>query len=251
MTPHDFTVPVPGGTISGRDFGGPGPDVILLHSVGYSIDAWAEFAPRLAEFARVAMFDMRGHGQSDCELEDPMDMVRDIPMVAQALGMEKPLVVAHMFGGGVAAILAATDPDFMGGLCLIDGPATGDQATYRELLHLFATKEVLATLVERVGLGRHGVGRESHEAFVEEMASRQAKDWLSMASGHERARATDLRVTRVAADGSWVRRPTIEGLKTIMLLPEDFPAHPGPSCSRGCACPCGPCSRRTATTPVA
>ncbi len=62
MTPHDFTVPVPGGTISGRDFGGPGPDVILLHSVGYSIDAWAEFAPRLAEFARVAMFDMRGHG---------------------------------------------------------------------------------------------------------------------------------------------------------------------------------------------
>lgn len=118
MTPHDFTVPVPGGTISGRDFGGPGPDVILLHSVGYSIDAWAEFAPRLAEFARVAMFDMRGHGQSDCELEDPMDMVRDIPMVAQALGMEKPLVVAHMFGGGVAAILAATDRDFMGGLCL-------------------------------------------------------------------------------------------------------------------------------------
>lgn len=227
MPSRDFTVTVPGGTLSGRDFGGTGQDVILLHSVGYSVDTWAEFAPRLAEFCRVVMFDMRGHGQSACEINDPLELVRDIPRVADALGMTRPLVVAHMWGGGVASILAKLEPDFMGGLCLIDGPATDTQANYRDLLHLFATDAVLKDLTDRVGLGRRGVGRESYEAFIDEMARSQAKDWLSMASGYERARATVSRVTRVDADGSWVRRPTIEGLVKTMLLDDDVFAHPG------------------------
>ncbi|MDO5711811.1 MAG: hypothetical protein Q4P32_08760, partial [Micrococcales bacterium] len=76
----------------------------------------------------------------------------------------------------------------------------------------------IARIVERFGLGRSGQGRESLDAFVDEMASRTAKDWLAMARGHERARHSVLRAIRVAADGSWVRRPTAAGLRQLIDL---------------------------------
>ena len=71
------------------------------------------FLRRLAEFARVMVFDKRGVGLSDPvahapTLEDRMD---DIRAVMDAVGSERAALIGYSEGGAMAALYAAAHPD--------------------------------------------------------------------------------------------------------------------------------------------
>jgi class 3 adenylate cyclase len=71
------------------------------------------FLRRLAQFARVVVFDKRGVGLSDPvahtpTLEERMD---DIRVVMDAVGMERAALVGYSEGGAMSALYAAAHPD--------------------------------------------------------------------------------------------------------------------------------------------
>ncbi len=100
---------------------GDGPiDLVLIWGGFSNIEvAWEEpsfaaFMRRLAEFARVIIFDRRGCGVSDREgmnviptLEERME---DILAVLDAVGSEKASLLGTSEGGSLAALFAATHP---------------------------------------------------------------------------------------------------------------------------------------------
>ena len=101
---------------------GDGPiDLVLVWGGFSNIEvAWEEpsfaaFVRRLAEFARVILFDRRGCGVSDREginviptLEERME---DIIAVLGAVGSKKASILGTSEGGNLAALFAATHPE--------------------------------------------------------------------------------------------------------------------------------------------
>jgi class 3 adenylate cyclase len=87
----------------------------------------AHFLDRLARFSRLILFDMRGVGLSDpASLHDLPTLERwtsDAVAVLEAAGSTRAVVLGHGDGGLVALLLAATHPDRVSGLVLVDAYA--------------------------------------------------------------------------------------------------------------------------------
>lgn len=96
--------------------GGPGADAAKLRLL----------LPRLSDVAQVVVPDQRGHGHSDPGTPDTWNLARwaaDVKAFADALGIERPVVLGESFGGFVAQQYAGTYPDHPAGLILVScGP---------------------------------------------------------------------------------------------------------------------------------
>lgn len=112
-------------TIFYRVFGAPGAvPVLLMHGANYfdSYD-WVEVARKLASDRAVASFDKRGFGGSgwspskDYSLDANMG---DIQAVIGELRWQKPIVVGHSASGRLAISFAASFPDRVARLVIVD-----------------------------------------------------------------------------------------------------------------------------------
>ncbi len=87
----------------------------------------AHFLDRLAQFSRLILFDMRGVGLSDpAPLNDLPTLERwmsDAVAVLEAADSTKAVVLGHGDGGLIALLLAATFPERVSGLVLLDAYA--------------------------------------------------------------------------------------------------------------------------------
>lgn len=100
---------------------GEGYPVVLLHGIPTCPSLWRQVVPRL-HGARSLAWEMVGYGASI-----PEGRGRDISVGQQAqylaawareMGLERPVLVGHDLGGGVAQILAVRHPELVGGLVL-------------------------------------------------------------------------------------------------------------------------------------
>jgi pimeloyl-ACP methyl ester carboxylesterase len=88
------------------------------------------FAPQFEHFAReghhVVAVDLRGHGQSDKPHEDyTMQLFADdLAFLANALRLDRPVVVGHSMGGVVAFAFAALHPELPSAIVTIDAGLT-------------------------------------------------------------------------------------------------------------------------------
>ena len=83
-----------------------------------------ELVSALARFSRVLWFDMRGVGLSDRLLDAPVapeDWIDDIAAVMDAAGSERASLVAHGHAAQMALMAAATHPDRIESLVLVNG----------------------------------------------------------------------------------------------------------------------------------
>ncbi len=128
------TVPVPGGpAIAVHDLGGSGPDVFLAHAAGFHGRAWEPVARRLADRFHCIAYDVRGHGDSVVE-GDPADgwdwatLARDALAVVDALGLDRPLGLAHSSGATALLLAEAARPGTFSALYCFEpiGPPTDD-----------------------------------------------------------------------------------------------------------------------------
>lgn len=119
----DKTVELRGLEFHYREYGGQGRPVVLLHGVASSSRIWLLVGPRLGERDRVFALDQRGHGESAKPASgyDFPSVVADAAAFIETLGLDRPVVVGHSWGGNVAVELAATHPDAVAGLVLVDG----------------------------------------------------------------------------------------------------------------------------------
>jgi pimeloyl-ACP methyl ester carboxylesterase len=106
-----------------REYAGDGGAVVLLHGVASNARIWGPVAPLLVPRFRVVAVDQRGHGQSDKPPSgyDFATVTRDVRNFVEALGLERPVVVGHSWGGNVALEYAASHPEQVAGLVLVDG----------------------------------------------------------------------------------------------------------------------------------
>lgn len=91
------------------------------------------FTPQIAHFGknrRVVAVDLRGHGASDApEHEYTMaGFADDIAWQCAQLGLEKPVVIGHSFGGALVLELCGRYPELASGMVMIDSIVMPPQA---------------------------------------------------------------------------------------------------------------------------
>jgi pimeloyl-ACP methyl ester carboxylesterase len=109
-----------------REYGADGAGVqpiVLLHGVASNAKIWITVGPKLGERNRAYAPDQRGHGESDKPDNgyDFASVVEDVSAFIDELKLIRPVIVGHSWGGSVALEFAATHPDSVAGLVLVDG----------------------------------------------------------------------------------------------------------------------------------
>jgi len=115
-----------GATIYVRS-GGHGPAVVLIHGFGDTGDMWGPLAAQLAKTHTVIVPDLRGMGHSSRAAGgyDKKSQAVDIRTVMTALGQDHSAVVGHDIGTMVAYAYAASYPDKVDKLVVMDAPVPG------------------------------------------------------------------------------------------------------------------------------
>jgi len=139
------------------------PLVVLESGLG---DSWASWRPVLAPLCgrcRVMAYSRPGYGASS-EVSTPRDIsteARELHGLLHAMGEEPPYVlVGHSLGGLIVQAFAATHPDEVIGLLLVDAPHP-DQIEY-----LNRDTSAAGSAYRLFAAGLQGVARSEHESLV-------------------------------------------------------------------------------------
>jgi pimeloyl-ACP methyl ester carboxylesterase len=104
---------------------GGGPDVVLIHGAsGNTRDFTFALADVLATEFRVTAFDRPGLGWSDDAGDagvSPFEQARILRGAAAQMGLRRPVVVGHSYGGAVAMAWALLDPASTGAVVSLAG----------------------------------------------------------------------------------------------------------------------------------
>jgi pimeloyl-ACP methyl ester carboxylesterase len=126
------------GRIYVDDAGVADTPLLFVHSLAGNTTHWEQQLAHTRTTGCGIAFDLRGHGQSDpprngdYSLEGCAD---DVQAVMDALGVDRAVLVAHSMGAGVAAAFAATRPERVAGLLLVD--PVGDQRLASDQMQQF------------------------------------------------------------------------------------------------------------------
>ena len=107
-----------------KTWGTSPPEILLLHGLASNLRIWDLVAPILVQKGHsVLAIDLRGHGLSSKPTNgyDFDTVSNDVIRTIDHLGLRKPILVGHSWGGNVAVHIGAHFPDHIKGLCLIDG----------------------------------------------------------------------------------------------------------------------------------
>lgn len=104
---------------------GEGPTLLLLHADSGRASQWDDLAARLGRDHRVVSFDFRGSGDSSPARNEDYSYVgraEDIAAVVDDLDLDDLIIVAHSGSGPAALRYAASYPDDVAGVVLVDPP---------------------------------------------------------------------------------------------------------------------------------
>ena len=124
-TPASTFLPVePGLQVHVRDEGPrDAPVLMLIHGSNASLQTWEPWVKRLSDSFRIISLDLPGHGltgASPTRDYSPAGYVRVVGEVAAAKGLTRFAIGGNSMGGGVAWRYAATHPEQITGLILVD-----------------------------------------------------------------------------------------------------------------------------------
>ena len=220
----------PAGPLAAWEWPGGEPATLLLHGVGNYGRYWDAFAGAIAGRLRLVAPDARGHGDS-ARPDDgysASDFVADAVAVLDAHRIDRALVVGHSMGGYHATMLAATHPERVLGLVIVDaGPEALPEGAER---------------ARRLSLGRPAsfADRSEAEAYIrrtspgyDDSVYENRLRWLFRADGGRLAwRSSAHALARIFAGspdraGSWQRAATItvptlvvRGTRSPVLAPD-------------------------------
>ena len=104
------------------DWGGSGPDLLLLAGGGDTAHVFDDLAPTLAKRHRVVGVTRRGHPGSSAPTTGygVARLAEDIVRAMDAVGLKTPVVVGHSFAGEEMHVLGARYPTRIAGLVYVD-----------------------------------------------------------------------------------------------------------------------------------
>jgi pimeloyl-ACP methyl ester carboxylesterase len=115
----------PGGKLFVDDGGSGGIPVLFVHSFAGSAAHWASQLRHERTRRRAIAMDLRGHGRSEAPASAEYEIASfasDIGAVADALGLERFVLVGHSLGGAAAMRYAAEHAERVAGLALVGAP---------------------------------------------------------------------------------------------------------------------------------
>lgn len=110
--------------LHGLDWGAPGePPLVCMHGAGEQAHSWDFFALAMRSRFHVTALDLRGHGDSDWSPDGHYRLhtyAADVHEVITQQGFEQVVLVGLSLGGLTALALAATRPEMVRALVLVD-----------------------------------------------------------------------------------------------------------------------------------
>ncbi len=102
---------------------GGSPVVLCLHGITANCRSWDPIAEALSPDYRVIAVDLRGRGLSDKPDKGygPENHILDMISIMDDLGLQKVLLMGHSLGAFISLMFAATHPDRVEKLVLVDG----------------------------------------------------------------------------------------------------------------------------------
>lgn len=223
MTASELEIGVEGGVLTGLDFGGHGPGVLLVHGSGHNAAAWTDVASRLVDRCHPIAVDLRGHGQNRLDSSDPEQYWRDLGAVLEACAWDRPVLVGHSTGGYAVAALTASGLATPAALCVVDGMVLDDRVTALEQQAALRSAESVEQLQRIFRYGWRADDAEL-EHYVEQCLREADTDWLNAGARHGLVESV-IRRSFVPATGGgmvggidtaqWVRRPTTEEIAAV------------------------------------
>ena len=130
IDPDLLRVPVGPAALHVERYGHGGPPVVLVHGFGTNAFLWRAVAPPIAWSGRTAFaIDLMGYGESDRPLDASFGIAAQAEYLDRALialRLARAAVVGVDFGGAVALRLAATRPERLERLVVVNPIAFGD-----------------------------------------------------------------------------------------------------------------------------
>lgn len=205
MTEHRITTPH--GTVAVVDYGGDGPDVLLLHGGGRTLADWELVRPHLRG-RRVVALDFRWHGFSsdggDVSLEANAD---DAEVIIDVLGLDNPAIAGHSLGGMVAAVYATRHPDSPG-VANLDGHGPGTPDQYEGITA--EQLEAFHSQIEQLRSAQIPQVTSGDDAWRDAFFSEVAAEMGAWGIDPSVADAVAVRSLVRADDGMWNLRPNMQ-----------------------------------------
>jgi len=149
-------VPVGPGAMHVERFGHGGTAVILIHGFGTSSFLWRNVAPAITEAGHTAYaVDLFGHGESDRPIDSDFGIAAQaeyLDAAMTALRVARGIVVGIDIGGDIALRLAATRPERVEKLVLVNTPAF-DEIPARDITQMQRSTAKFAFRTPRGVLG--------------------------------------------------------------------------------------------------
>lgn len=199
------------GAVHVERYGHGGTPIVLLHGFGTCTFLWRYVAPLLAEAGHTAYaIDLVGYGESDRPPDADLGIAAQaeyLDAAMTALRLARAVIVGNDLGGDVALRLAATRPDRVERLVLINTPAF-DELPARDITTLQRSTARFAVQVTRGVLGAAALLQavlEESVATPEHMPTRLVARYLAPFAGHDG-------VNHLLSLGAAIRRADIDDL---------------------------------------
>lgn len=207
--PCDLLLDTGSGRFAARDFGGRGRDVLLVHGTGHNLEVWGPLVECLGDGFRLTAFDLRGHGRTEVDSTDAEQYWRDIGAVAEALGLERPLLVGHSTGAYAVTAYAAAGGE-CAGVVMLDGFVLDARKTAEQAAAWQLPREMLR---ERYRYGWTASGEEMEDYVAAACAAASVDpDYAGIAP---QVLEAVLRRAFAGRDGAYLRRPSLDDLEAV------------------------------------
>ncbi len=158
---------------------GSGPDLVFCHGTPWSSVVWDRYAEALTADYTVHLWDLPGYGRSSKEPDHAVDFAAQAQAFAALLehwGLDRPLVIAHDFGGAVSLGATLFEQARYAALLLVDVvaiPPSGspffkfvqDHPTVLDQLPAYIHQAILDAYIR--GASHRGLRQEDLAALVE------------------------------------------------------------------------------------
>jgi pimeloyl-ACP methyl ester carboxylesterase len=212
----------PGGRIA-YEVAGEGPLVVLVPGMGDLRASYRLLAPHLvASGYRVAVTDLRGHGDSDPTFDSYGDLetAGDIAALVESLG-GPAVLVGNSMGAGAAVCVAADLPELVNGLVLV-GPFVrdGEVGAFTRALMRVALATPWVAVTWKAYLPRLYAGRrpDDHDSYVGRIIASMRRP------GYARAFSRTARISHAPAQA----RIDNVAVPTLVVMGEQDPDFPDP-----------------------
>jgi pimeloyl-ACP methyl ester carboxylesterase len=129
--PRSFFVDANGIRLSGQDWGGNGPPILILHATGFLGRVYRPIALALRSTGHVYSYDQRGHGDSSRPADGDYSWAStaaDLKAFIMAMELEGVRGLGHSAGATAIGSLAATHPELILRSVLVEPVVFDDDA---------------------------------------------------------------------------------------------------------------------------